>query len=154
MEQKKRPRRISWRRRERALANLSFEVEEDTFEVGFVEDLFALRGAQEEGTAAEVVDLAARFSPKPQRVVARVSEKVLDAVTPGEIGSGPPPGQWRREWLAARRVNRMFADVLVAINSKKAGWCVLEHPLFVAQYEKALADLEQAAWTRLRDLVT
>ena len=58
MEQKKRPRRASWRRRERALADLSFEVEEDTFEIGLVEDLFALRGAQEEGTAAEVVDLA------------------------------------------------------------------------------------------------
>jgi len=58
VEQKRRPLGASCRRREGALADLSFEVEDDTFEVSLVEDLFALRGAQEEGAAADVVDLA------------------------------------------------------------------------------------------------
>jgi hypothetical protein len=38
--------------------NLAIEVTDDAFEVGFVEDLFVLSGAQEEGATAEVVDLA------------------------------------------------------------------------------------------------
>jgi hypothetical protein len=37
---------------------LAFEVTEDTFEVRFVQDLFVLGGAQEEGTTTDVVDLA------------------------------------------------------------------------------------------------
>jgi nucleotide-binding universal stress UspA family protein len=82
-------------------------------------------------------DLAARFSPKPQRVVARVGERIRDAVTPDEIEAGPPPGQWRQEWLADRHEDRMFADVLVAINGQETGWCALDHALFVARYEKA-----------------
>jgi len=86
---------------------------------------------------AAAADLAAQFSPKPQRVVARVGEKLLDAVTPDELGPTPPPGQWRRERLAARRANRLFADVLVAINGDKAGWCALEHALFIARHEGA-----------------
>jgi nucleotide-binding universal stress UspA family protein len=34
-------------------------------------------------------------------------------------------------------MNRMFADVLVAINGQETGWGALDHALFVAQYEKA-----------------
>lgn len=83
------------------------------------------------------VDLATQFSPRPQRIVARVGEKILDAVTPDEVEAGPPIGQWRRERLATRQVNRLFSDVLVAINGEKNGWCALEHALFVARYEGA-----------------
>ncbi|MCP4615649.1 MAG: universal stress protein, partial [Bradyrhizobium sp.] len=86
---------------------------------------------------AVVADLTAHFSPKPQRIVARVSERIRDAMTPDELESGPPPGQWRRERLAARRTNHMFADVLVAINGKEIGWCALEHALFIARHEEA-----------------
>ncbi len=82
-------------------------------------------------------DLATQFSPRPQRVVARVGEKILDAVTPDEVEAGPPPGRWRRERLAGRQDNRLFADVLVAINGEETGWCALEHALFVARYEEA-----------------
>ncbi len=84
-----------------------------------------------------VIDLSARFSPKPRRVVARMSEKFLDAVTPDEVEAGPPPGQWRKERLATRQTDQMFADVLVAVNGEESGWCALEHALFVAQHEKA-----------------
>lgn len=82
-------------------------------------------------------DLAPRFSPKPRRVVARMGERILGAVTPGEIEAGPPPGQWRRERLALRRRNQLFADVLVAINGDESGWCALTYALFVARYEQA-----------------
>jgi len=82
-------------------------------------------------------DLATRFSPRPQRVVARVSEKLLDAVTPDELEAGPPPGQWRKERLAARQHDRLFADILVAINGEETGWHALEQALEVARREGA-----------------
>jgi len=37
---------------------LAFEIEENAFEISLVEDLFLLSDAQEQGTAADVVDLA------------------------------------------------------------------------------------------------
>jgi len=83
------------------------------------------------------VDLAIRFSPKPQRVIGRVGEKILNAVTPDELEAGPPPGRWRRERLAARQVDHLFADVLVAITGEDAGWYALEQALIVAQREGA-----------------
>ena len=86
---------------------------------------------------AAVADLVAQFSSQPKRVAARVSEKVLDVVTPDELEAGPPPGEWRRERLATRRTDQMFADLVVAINGAEAGWRALEHALFVAQHEGA-----------------
>jgi nucleotide-binding universal stress UspA family protein len=88
-------------------------------------------------TETAAIDLAARFSPTPQRVVARLGERIRDAATPDEIEAGPPPGQWREERLAGRRRERMFADLLVAINGRETGWRALDHALFAARYEKA-----------------
>jgi hypothetical protein len=39
-------------------ADLTFEVKDDTFEIGLVEDLLTFGGAEEERTATEVIDLA------------------------------------------------------------------------------------------------
>ncbi len=81
-------------------------------------------------------DLATQFSPRPQRVVARVGGKVLEAVTAGEFEAGPPPGQWRREQLAARQDDRLFADILVSISGEETGWDALEQALEVARREE------------------
>jgi nucleotide-binding universal stress UspA family protein len=89
------------------------------------------------GTEEAAADLAAQFSPRPQRVVARVSEKLLDAVTPDELEAGSPPGQWRKERLAARQHDRLFADILVAVNGEESGWHALEQALEVARREGA-----------------
>jgi len=86
---------------------------------------------------AAAADLAARFSPRPQRVVARVGEKMLDAVTPAGFEAGPPPGQWRREQLAARQDDRLFADILVPVSGEEIGWFALEQALEVARREGA-----------------
>ncbi|RLC66014.1 MAG: universal stress protein, partial [Chloroflexi bacterium] len=86
---------------------------------------------------AAALDLVAQFSSRPQRVVARVGEKLIGAVMPDELEPGPPPGQWRRERLETRRSERMFADVLVALSGEQPGWCALEHALFVGQHEEA-----------------
>ncbi|HID61952.1 MAG TPA: universal stress protein [Anaerolineae bacterium] len=89
----------------------------------------------EVGPEAAATDLAARFSPRPQRIVARVGEKILDALTPDELEAGPPPGQWRREQLAARRDDRLFADILVSVSGEETSWYALEQALEVTRRE-------------------
>ena len=86
---------------------------------------------------AAVIDLAAQAGPRPQRVMARVGERVLDAVIPDELEAGPPPGEWRRERLAVRRDDRLFADILVPLSGEEMGWQALEQALVVAQREGA-----------------
>lgn len=89
------------------------------------------------GPEAAATDLAARFSPRLQRIVARVSEKILDVVTPDGFKAGPPPGQWRSEQLAACQYDRLFADILVPVSGEETGWYALEQALEVARREGA-----------------
>ncbi len=101
------------------------------------------RAALEEELGWEVkpeeaaADLAAQFSPRPQRVAARVGERILDAITPDELEAGPPPGQWRQERAADHHADQLFADLLVAINGEETGWAALDQALLVAQREGA-----------------
>jgi len=87
----------------------------------------------EPGAAAK--DLAARYSLRPGRVVARLSERILDAVTPAEIEPGPRPGQWRRKRRAADPAGRMFTDILVAIDGRDTSWDALDYALDLAERE-------------------
>jgi nucleotide-binding universal stress UspA family protein len=87
----------------------------------------------EPGAAA--ADLAAQSSPRPERVVARLVEKVRDAVMPDELETGPTPGEWRTEHLAARQEDRLFADILVPVSGEEVGWRALEQALEVSRRE-------------------
>lgn len=88
-------------------------------------------------------DLAEQYSSRPERVVRRVSERVLDAVTPDELSEGPPPGRWRMERLVTRREERFFVDVLVAIaplssheqDQPDRTWCALDQAIHIARQE-------------------
>jgi nucleotide-binding universal stress UspA family protein len=99
----------------------------------------ALEKELEWGIRAEAAaaDLAAQLSPRPQRVVARIGEKILDAVTPNGFKAGPPPGQWRSEQLEACEYDRLFADILVPVSGEEIGWQALEQALEVARREGA-----------------
>ncbi len=57
-------------------------------------------------------------------------------MTPDEFEAGPAPGQWRREQLAARRDDRLFADILVPLGGEDIGWQALEQALVVARREE------------------
>jgi nucleotide-binding universal stress UspA family protein len=87
-----------------------------------------------ESAAADLVD---RFSPRRQRVVGRVTRRVLDIVTPDELVSGPPSGQWRQERLADRYSERLFADIQVVVNGQESGWHALQMALDLARLEEA-----------------
>jgi nucleotide-binding universal stress UspA family protein len=82
-------------------------------------------------------DMAVRFSPKFSSILKRVSAKAIDFLTPDPLEAGPRPGVWRERQLTARRNDRLFSDILVAVNGKKAGWLALEQALQVAQLEEA-----------------
>jgi nucleotide-binding universal stress UspA family protein len=82
-------------------------------------------------------DLTTRFSRKPGRVLKRMGRKVLDAVTPDELESGPPTGQWREERVAHRGDERLFPSILVAIRGDESGWSALEQALILARHEGA-----------------
>ena len=83
------------------------------------------------------VDLATRFSPKMGRRLARIGEKILDAITPDEFEAGPEPGEWRKEYLVTRRNDCLFTSILVPVSGKKQGWCALDQAILLGQLKGA-----------------
>ncbi len=86
-------------------------------------------------TEAAAADLAAQYSPRPRRVVARMGGKIMDAVTPDELEAGPSPGRWREERLATRADDRLFADILVPVSGREVSWFALDQALEIARRE-------------------
>jgi nucleotide-binding universal stress UspA family protein len=84
---------------------------------------------------AAASDLADQFSPKARRVVARLSEKIVNALIPNELESGPPPGRWRREKARPREQQALFADLLVPVSGEPQGWNALEQAIILAKKE-------------------
>jgi nucleotide-binding universal stress UspA family protein len=82
-----------------------------------------------------VPSLVAEHSPRPERVIARVEEKLINTLTPDQLQAGPTPGQWRQERVAARPDKPLFADILVPISGEVEGWYALEMAIAVAQRE-------------------
>lgn len=78
-------------------------------------------------------DLVDRYGSRPDRVVARVSERISQAVVPRAIFTGPPPGAWRQE--TEGRQSRLFSDVLVAVSGTESGWCAVDAAVQVAVCE-------------------
>jgi nucleotide-binding universal stress UspA family protein len=102
------------------------------------------------GAAAS--DLASRRGQTPGRVVARLGGKLLDAVTPDVLESGPRPGAWRQERQLSPEADRLISDLLVAISGEEPGWQALDQALLVAQHEGArLAGLHVVGSAAARD---
>ena len=68
---------------------------------------------------------------KPVATIARV----LDAVVPDELETGPAPGVWREERLAKRAVSNLFNDTVVAISGHPDDWRVLDQAILLVQRE-------------------
>jgi nucleotide-binding universal stress UspA family protein len=92
-------------------------------------------GWQEIKPEAAATDLVTQSSPRPQRIVARVSERILDRVTPDELEDGPSPGEWRREHLTSHQSGHLFADILVPLSGGETGWHAMDQALGIAQRE-------------------
>jgi nucleotide-binding universal stress UspA family protein len=88
-------------------------------------------------TGAAAADLRDRFSPRFRRVLGRVTRRFRNLITPSQLKTGPPAGQWRRQRAAERGKGRLFADILVAVNGEETGWHALDQALLVARREGA-----------------
>jgi nucleotide-binding universal stress UspA family protein len=82
-------------------------------------------------------DLADQYSQRADRVIARLGTKIIGAIVPDVLASGPPAGEWRQSILSNRRDDRLFCEILVPINGRKDGWCALEQAILVANREGA-----------------
>jgi nucleotide-binding universal stress UspA family protein len=82
-------------------------------------------------------DLVERYSPRPEHVVARTGERLVQAVVPEAIVPGPPPGVWRQEREMEDRQDRLFAHVVVTVTGREDGWCAVAQALEVSQREGA-----------------
>ena len=87
------------------------------------------------GPEAAASDLAVQFSPKTERVVARIGERIVNALIPDELESGPPAGHWRREKSNPKEERALFADLLVPVSGELEGWSALEQAIIIAKKE-------------------
>jgi nucleotide-binding universal stress UspA family protein len=87
-------------------------------------------------TETAAADLATQHSSRPQRVVARIGERILDALTPDELEPGPVPGQWRDEHETAGDGKRFFTHILVPAGGGEGGFCAVEQALTIARREQ------------------
>ncbi len=84
---------------------------------------------------AAASDLAEQHSARPGRVAARWGERVLDAVTPDALESGPAPGVWRKGRLSQRQEATLFADILVPLGTCPSDWRAFEQAVVIARRE-------------------
>ncbi len=94
---------------------------------------------EEVNTQVEVTDaaddLADQFSKRPYRIVARLGNKLVKALVPEFLMSGPSPGEWRQSLAGAGRADRLFNDILVPVNGLVDGWWGLEQAITLAKRE-------------------
>jgi nucleotide-binding universal stress UspA family protein len=81
------------------------------------------------------VNLAAEHSRSLQTIAGRFGERLVEAITPDELESGPPAGDWRRQVVDRRPGLRLFQDILVPLAGSQRSWQALEQALLVAQRE-------------------
>ncbi|HJZ46140.1 MAG TPA: universal stress protein [Roseiflexaceae bacterium] len=104
------------------------------------------------GPAAAASDLANQRGQTARRVAARLGGRLLGAVTPALLETGPPPGEWRRDRGATLEQARLAANLLVPISGEPAGWYALEQALVVARREDGrIAGLHVVRTPALRD---
>ena len=82
-------------------------------------------------------DLAAKFSPKPERIIARLSKMIKRILLPDEFEDGPPPGEWRRDKPTSPEEASLFSDLLVPVNGRADGWNALDQAMVIASKEGA-----------------
>jgi nucleotide-binding universal stress UspA family protein len=71
------------------------------------------------------------------QIVERVGDRLMDAVTPDALESGPAPGKWREDRLARRPGENPFSDILVVIRDVDADNVVVKHAAIIAKREQA-----------------
>ena len=81
-------------------------------------------------------DLTDQFSQRTNRVITRFGTKIVNAIVPLILTSGPPAGEWRQTILSTRRDVHLFCEILVPINGYQDGWFGLEQAIVIARREE------------------
>jgi len=84
-----------------------------------------------------VSDLVGQQTKSISTSIAELGEKILDVVTFGQLETGPPAGEWRRESLASYEGNQLFRDILVPIDGKEMGWRAFDQAMVIAERERS-----------------
>ena len=84
-------------------------------------------------TEAAASDLVETQSPKG--TLTRMGKRIMDTFVPEELLPGPEPGEWRKDKLMQRYLEKLFHDILVPIGGEESGWNGLEQALVIAQRE-------------------
>ncbi len=88
-------------------------------------------------TEAATASLAARFTLRSQPAVERAGQRMLDALIPAALKSGPAAGQWRKTKIATRYSDCLFRDVLVPLNSTALDWAAFDQAVLIAQHDRS-----------------
>ncbi len=83
-------------------------------------------------------DLLSQYASDLSQTVSRVTERILDAVTPDGLESGPPTGIWREQQLPLRKDDHLFQNILVGISKDDKEWQALNQGIRIAQNENAV----------------
>lgn len=81
------------------------------------------------------IDLPQRFSPRAERRMARLGERLRSVLTPDILESGPAPGEWRRSRTTTSADGRLFRNILVPIGAQESDWAALDQALVIARRE-------------------
>lgn len=82
-------------------------------------------------------DLGSQYGTNQAGLVARLGEKLLDAISLDLLDAGPQAGEWRKGRLTAHRQDRLFREILVPVSGEVVGFRALDQALLVAQREGA-----------------
>ena len=83
-------------------------------------------------------DLISQYASGLLQTVSRVTERILDAVTPDGLESGPPIGIWREQQLSQHKDDHLFQNILVGISKDDHEWQALNQGIRFAQKENAV----------------
>ncbi len=79
-----------------------------------------------------VANLVGSKGERPETLLNRLTERIIEAVVPDELEPGPKPGIWREERLEPLVPSAIFNDILVAVGGTDGHWKALEHALVMA----------------------
>ena len=80
-------------------------------------------------------DLVYSYAKDFHQTIARLTERILDIVTPDPLESGPPVGHWRHKYVETREYQCLFENILVPLDKDLDQWHALDQALILAQRE-------------------
>jgi nucleotide-binding universal stress UspA family protein len=80
-------------------------------------------------------DLVREQSQRPERVLARARERLVETLVPATMRVGPEPGVWRRDHLphGAKASTGLFRSILVPLAGTTESWLALDQAAVLAQ---------------------